>query len=448
MTSTPPRLTALIAFLLPFAGVLAAETFDLDEALRIADDSSAGNAMAAARVQAASGRELSAWSGFVPVVRAEAGLMATEDPLAAFGTRLGQRRVSMASFDPALLNEPETMVGWNSALVAEIPLVNLDAWSGKTAAGKALQAEKLSGQAQRLRTRAMVVDSWMTVLLARQAEATLREALEVAKAWESQAVSARANELSTRADLLRAQVEAGSIQVALSRARKDVVLAQRRLALIMGVDGLPGEVPSAEISDVLLAKWATVSGAKAASLEEKAMEAKVAAASANVDRMRMAFLPRLNGMARLDWKGRESPFEEDPSWTVGVQAQWNLLRGLGDWGEERTSRGQWREASVGLTAMRRQEDLERAAARAELENLQEKLANALRGVEQSAEAHRIAVSRHREGMATLAERIEAGTLEMRTRLSVVSVRRELVTTLANLAVLEGRDPAQLADLTR
>lgn len=448
MKSTPPRLTALIAFLLPFAGVLAAETFNLDEALRIADDSSAGNAMAEARVQAASGRDLSAWAGFVPVVRAEAGLMATEEPLAAFGTRLGQRRVSMASFDPALLNEPETMVGWNSALVAEVPLVNLDAWSGKSAAGKAFQAEKLAAQAQRLRTRAMVVDSWMTVLLARQAEATLREALEVAKAWESQAVSARVNELSTRADLLRAQVEAGNIEVALSRARKDVVLAKRRLALVMGVDGLPGEVPSVEISDVLLAKWATASVAGATSLEEKAMLAKVASASANVDRMRMAFLPRLNGMARLDWKGRESPFEEDPSWTVGVQAQWNVLRGLGDWGEERTSRGQWREAAVGLTAMRRQEELERAAARADLENLQEKLANALRGVEQSAEGHRIAVSRHREGMATLAERIEAGTLEMRTRLSVVSVRRELVTALANLAVLEGRDPAQLADLTR
>lgn len=448
MKSTPPRLTALIAILLPFAGVLAAETLDLDEALRIADDSSSANAMAEARVLAASGRNLSAWAGFVPVVRAEAGLMATEEPLAAFGTRLGQRRVSMASFDPRLLNEPATMVGWNSALVAEIPLVNLDAWSGKSAANMAFRAETISSQAQRLRTRAMVVDSWMAVLLARQAEATLKEALEVARAWESQAVSARSNEMSTRADLLRARVEAGNIEVSLSRARKDVVLAQRRLALVMGVEALPGEVPTAEISDALLAEGAKVKVEEAASLEEKAMVAKVAAASANVDRARLGFLPRLNGMARLDWKGRDNPFEEDPSWTVGVQANWNLLRGLGDWGEERTSRGQWREANLGLVAMRRQEDLERASARADLENLQEKLANSLRGVEQSAEAHRIAVARHREGMATLAERIEAGTLEMRTRLSVVAVRRELVATLANLAVLEGRDPARLADLVR
>jgi outer membrane protein TolC len=448
MRPTPSRLTGLIALLSPFAGVLAAEVLDLDEALRIADDSSSANAMAQARVEAASGRDLSAWAGFVPVVRAEAGIMATEEPLAAFGTRLGQRRVSMASFDPRLLNEPETMVGWNSALVAEIPLVNLDAWSGKSAANMAFRAEKISSQAQRLRTRAMVVDSWMTVLLARQAEATLKEALEVARAWESQAVSARSNEMSTRADLLRARVEAGNIEVSLSRARKDVVLAQRRLALVMGVEALPGEVPSAEISDALLAEGAKATVEEATSLEEKAMVAKVAAASANVDRTRLAFLPRLNGMARLDWKGRETPFEEDPSWTVGVQANWNLLRGLGDWGEERTSRGQWREASLGLVAMRRQEDLERAAARADLENLQEKLANSLRGVDQSAEAHRIAVARHREGMATLAERIEAGTLEMRTRLSVVAVRRELVATLANLAVLEGRDPARLADLVR
>lgn len=420
--------------------------FDLREALRLADVASPDNVAAQARVEVASGRNLSAYSAFVPVLRAELGAMATDEPLSSFGTRLGQRRVSMASFDPAALNDPDAAVAWTSALVAEVPLVNPDAWSGKFAASRELDAARLWREHRRAANRAEVVETWFSLGLARTAVSALEQALSAAKVWEADAASARRNELATRSDVLRAQVEAGGIEADLSRARLEQQLVTGRLALLLGLDELPGEVPAMDIPDSVLEHQALSVAPRRSALDAQALEARTEAASANLDRTRLAFLPRLNGVARWDWKGRESPWENDPSWTMGVQASWNLLRGTSDWGEERVARGQWREARVGLAATRARQRLELASERRNLESLVGRLGLARRSEEQAAEARRIAELRHREGLASLAERIDAGTLETRMRLGRVAVRREIIGSLARVVLLEGRDPSELAAL--
>jgi outer membrane protein TolC len=131
---------------------------------------------------------------------------------------------------------------------------------------------------------------------------------------------------------------------------------------------------------------------------------------------------------------------------MGVQASWNLMRGTSDWGEERIARGQWREAKVGLLATRARQRLELASERRNLENLVGRLALARRSAERAAEARRIADLRHREGLASIAERIDAGVLETRMLLGRVAVRREFIGSLARLVLLEGRDPSELAGL--
>lgn len=420
--------------------------FDLREALRLADVASPDNVAAQARVEAASGRNLSAYSAFVPVLRAELGAMATDEPLSAFGTRLGQRRVSMASFDPAALNDPEAAVAWTSALVAEVPLVNPDAWSGKIASSRELDAARLWREHRRAANRAEVVETWFSLGLALTAVSALEQALSAAKVWEADAASARRNELATRSDVLRAQVEASGIEADLSRARLEQQLVTGRLALLLGLEELPGEVPAMDVPDSVLEHHALSVGPRRSALDAQALEARTEAAAANLDRTRLAFLPRLNGVARWDWKGRESPWENDPSWTMGVQASWSLLRGTSDWGEERVARGQWREAQVGLAATRARQRLELASERRNLESLVGRLGLARRSVEQAAEARRIAELRHREGLASLAERIDAGTLETRMRLGRVAVRREIIGSLARVVLLEGRDPSELAAL--
>ncbi len=441
-----PRGTAWLLIALGSAAATRAMDLDLGTALRIADENAFANRMAQERETAASGQNLAAWAGFVPAARLEVGASITDDPLGAFATRLGQRMVSMSSFDPRLLNDPEPVAGFSTSLVADIPMVNVDAWHGKLAAKRNLEAVGRARELELNRTRAQVVESWFAVGLARAASETWETALAVARSYESQAVSGRRNETATRSDVLRSRVEVASIGASLAKARSDAKLAEKRLALLLGGGPLPGAVPGIQLSDSVLMAGVRADAGRGISLESEVAGLQADAARADWCRRRDAFLPRLNGMARMDWKERASMFRKDPSWSVGVVASWNIPGGPQALGSEREARGRWREAETGLEALRAQQAMEREVQRARLADALERLDIEHGSLAQAVESHRIVGRRYEEGLATIAERIEAGSLETRIRLEMVSLRQEIVSAMSRLAILEGRDPSALASL--
>jgi len=152
-------------------------------------------------------------------------------------------------------------------------------------------------------------------------------------------------------------------------------------------------------------------------------------------------------MARVDWKEHASMFQKAPSWSVGVVASWNILGGAQIIGSEREAHGRWREAETGRQALRSKQAMEREAEQARLAAALERLDIERGSLEQVCESHRIVSRRYDEGLATIAERIEAGALETKIRLEMVALRQDAVASLAKLALLEGRDPSALISLT-
>jgi len=446
-TSNLPSPRAWLFVLLGSLNFASAASLDLTTALQIADEKAFGNQMASARSQAASGQNISAWAGFLPTVRVEAGAMLTDDPLNSFGTRLQQRRVSMASFDPATLNDPDAIASLSTSFIAEVPILNLDAWHGKLAAERNLKASERAVDLERNRIRAQVVEAWFGVGLARAAVGTWESALAVARSYENQAMSGQRNETATRSDVLRSRVEVASIGASLSKARTDATLAEKRLALLLGGGPLPGSVPAIELTDSVLKANSHLAKPNETTLEQEVVGLQADAARAAWCRAQDAFLPRVNGMARVDWHEHASMFQKDPSWTVGVVASWNILGGAQAMGSEREAHGRWREAETGREALRSQQAMERDAEHARLADALERLDIEHGSLEQAAESHRIVSLRYDEGLATITERIEAGALETKIRLEMVGMRQEIVSSLAKLSLLEGRDPSALISLT-
>ena len=438
----PPRGTLWILF--AAAAVTSGQTLDLAQALRLADSAAFSNRMAVAREQAAAGADLAAWAGFAPNARIEAGFAATTDPLGAFGTRLGQRRVAMESFAPASLNDPDAIVGLTTSLVAEVPLLNVDAWHGKRAASLAHQAARLDRALEQRRVRGQVIEAWTAVGLARAAVGTWESALAVAMAYERQAAAGQRQETAIRSDVLRARVEVATLRASLSKARTDILLAEQHLALLLGGNRLPGSVPALDglLTDSGRIAAAARTAKEGMSPEAAIVERRAEAARADWCRTRDALLPRVNGMARVDWKEHASMFEKDPSWSVGVLASWDLP-GPRMAGAAREAHGRWREAEAGRDALVARNALERASLRARVIDALGRLQTERGALEQATEAHRIATRRHEEGVATLTERIEGGALETKIRLEIVALRQEIVPSLVRLALLDGRDPADL-----
>ncbi|HEX5634561.1 MAG TPA: TolC family protein, partial [Gemmatimonadales bacterium] len=181
----PTRLVALA--LLALAAVAAgpadarAQALTLRDALDRAESGAYANRIAAGERRAAEGRADGALRGILPTARLEGGYVRTTDPLGSFGFQLRQRTVTQASFDPALLNYPDAIGNVNAGAVLEVPLLNADAWAGRSAGRKAAGAAEASEEWTRSRTRLDVIRAYYGAVLAAEQVRSLDTALQAAQ---------------------------------------------------------------------------------------------------------------------------------------------------------------------------------------------------------------------------------------------------------------------------
>ena len=253
------RPTILVALTLALAAPLRAQApLTLADAFRRADSAAYANRIAGGRARAQGAQATSALQGILPTLRAEAGWAQTDNPLAAFGFTLQQRGVSMASFDPASLNYPEAVTNWTGGLVAEVPLINVDAWYGRAAASSAGSAAEAGAGWTRETTRVDVARAYFGAILAQEQVLTLEAATAAARAHMRAAESMVTNGLATKSDALLAAVQAGQVEAQLIGARGNAAISRAQLALMLGQPGdtafvLPDSLPSAAQIRSLLA---------------------------------------------------------------------------------------------------------------------------------------------------------------------------------------------------
>ncbi|MEX0892416.1 MAG: TolC family protein, partial [Gemmatimonadota bacterium] len=285
----------------------------LEEALAMAEHGAFAVRIAEGEATERSAGALEALGGILPTLRVESGLSRTTDPIGAFGTTLRQRAITQADFNPATLNHPAVAEDWSGALVAEVPLVNADAWLGRRAAGDATAAARAMVDWERLSTRAQVVRAWFGATLAGEKVRTLEEAARAARAHVKQAELMVEQGLVTRSDALLASVKAGQVDAMLAEARGEARSARRGLATLLGRPDLDVAVPeqlppAAAVRELALDLSGPVgAGMEAARADVRAAHLGLDAAAGDVLRTRAAWLPRLNGMARMEWHAVDGP---------------------------------------------------------------------------------------------------------------------------------------------
>lgn len=431
------------------------EPLTLDAALSTASDGAYAVRIAEGEAKAQSAGPLRALQGILPTVRFESGLMRTTDPVAAFGIKLRQRSITQADFAPAVLTDPAVAENWTGAVVAEVPLLNPDAWLGFSAAGRGAKASRAAATWTEYETRADVVRAYYGAILATEKVATLEAAFEAARAHVRQAQAMVDEGLVTRSDALLAEVKAGEVEADLASARGEARTAVRQLATLLGTPDtlpvLPESLPDADpVRNLVTGRTQLHGSAPAGSLGDRpdvrAAELGLSAAQRNVLRARSKWLPRINAFGRYDWHSASSPYDGDESWTVGIMAQWTPLAGAGHVAESREAAGQRVAAEARAEAARANARLEAESSADELSTALERLAIAERAVAQAEEAHRIVTRRYEGGLATVVELLDASATETRTRLQRAGAIYAVITAGAGRALALGMDPGLFATL--
>jgi outer membrane protein TolC len=83
---------------------------------------------------------------FLPSINASHTAITTTNPLMAFGSKLNQQIITMADFNPALLNNPEQVQNYATRIEVLQPLINVDGWQERKAAKAKMEAYELQSQ--------------------------------------------------------------------------------------------------------------------------------------------------------------------------------------------------------------------------------------------------------------------------------------------------------------
>lgn len=440
----------LVLLLLPAAPPLAAQQpLTLADAFRRADSAAYANRIAGGDARVRGAQATATLQAILPTVRAEAGYLRSDEPLTAFGILLRQRGVTAASFDPASLNYPASIGNWNGALVAEVPLVNVDAWYGRSAASKATAAASASSGWTREATRVDVVRAYFGAILAMEQVRTLVAGADAARASLRQAQSMVANGLATRSDALLASVQSGQVEAQLIGARGEAGIARQRLAVLLGQPddtafALPDSLPSAATIRNLADEIRHDS--TSTRLDLTAAHLGVAAAQGDVRRANAKYLPRLNGFGRYDWNNPDHPFGGPGAYTIGVMASWSPFAGASEVAERQAARGRLEAASASAEAAEAAARLERESTSIRGAVALARLGIAEAAVGQAVEAHRIVARKYAGGLATIAELIGAASTETQARLGLSEARYQAIVADAAARQASGRDLMALTAL--
>jgi outer membrane protein TolC len=417
MARNPSR--AVVASLAWVAFTAVPATAQEPVRLSLADaltQAAAANPQAIAARWARSSREadaLGAASAFLPQINVEVGGVRTDDPVAAFGTRLRQGRFGQADFALDALNFPSPITDVSTVLSVEQPIFQPMALSGRRAARAGAEAARLAQQRTSQAVAFDVMRGYFGARLAADRVTVLDESLASARETLAQVEKLRREGVVTVVDEQLARSRVSELEAALSTARAAQTASADLLLTLIGRD--PGS--AVELTDSL----ALVEPAREDSLERadlQALRAGLRARDAEVGRARGQWLPALGAFGNLRWHDDDLGFASGPHrWTAGLVVRWSLFRGLGDVGLLRRAEAERAAARAELEAAERGARAEVRAAEAERTAARAGFAAAEAALVQAGQAARATGARYAAGAALITEVLAVRAAESSQRLA-------------------------------
>ncbi len=433
----PRRLSLVCALSLPL--LATAEVLGFAQAVERALAQNPERAIQRSQIDQAEAALRQAETARLPRLNLSVTATHTNDPLAAFGLKLGQERVHAGDFDPARLNDPKAINNINTRLELAWPVYTGGQVESRIDEAKALvRAAQAGDEAARQQLILQVLAAYQGVHTARAQVRVAEQA--VAAAEEHVRVAQRLHQqgMVVKSDVLAARVHLEDARVRLTQARNAAADALDRLRLTLG---MPQDAPL-DVGEPVLPRLLTGS---AEDLRRQALEGNAAllalrhqlqAAASQVEAARAGRRPQVQVMLRQDWNDRDVGFGANSQTVAGVLT-WNAFDGgLARAGVDRAEAGR-QEAAARLRQAQEGVAFQVGEAWRRALEAEQKVAARELAVEQAQEASRLVLRRYENAMATVVELLSAQTQLDRARADLVSARHELALARAQLQLVVG-----------
>ena len=281
---------------------------------------------------------------FLPNITASHTGISTTNPLMAFGSKLNQEILTQADFNPALLNDPETIQNFATKLEIQQPLINVDGIFQRKAAKSKMEAMSLKTKRTEDYIAFEVDKAYMQLQLAYKAVDVLEKALEAANANKKLADNSYEQGYLQRADVLNVEVRVTEVKNQLQQAKSNVQNASNYLSFLMNDDTFITYKPSDTLTPYVRTMELKTLTENRSDIKAMQLASKAYEAMSKADKM--AFLPRLNAFGSYEMYD-DKIFQADANgYIVGAQLSWDIFQGSKRFGKAQKSRAEFEKSKL------------------------------------------------------------------------------------------------------
>lgn len=430
----------LIAILLAF-GAEAQSPLSLQDAVRLALENNPAIRVAAAGQDQAQAKQSEARAGYLPRLDYVESIERGNNPVYVFGSLLTQHQFTAGNFDLGLLNRPDALTNFRSALLLEQTIYD----GGQTRLG--VQAAGLGRQLAEQQTRRTsaeltlaVAQSYYGAVLAAASLRTAEEALATAQADLRSAEARLAAGVTTEADALAFRVQLAERMEHRIRAANQVSLAQATLNDLLGrpldtawtlpVDFGPPPASVTSLADYESGATARPEGLQAdLSRDLSSTQRRLASAS---------YLPQVGFRGGFEVDRQAFGSRGGSNWMAGVTLRFNFFKGGADRARVAGAEAAQRRSEAERERIHSSLKLEARRAFLDLQAAAQRVTVAAAIVDQATESHRIVQDRYQAGLSNATELLRAGTALLAARTQRLTALHDQRVAAARLEFAAGR----------
>ncbi|HCQ11982.1 TolC family protein [Flavobacterium sp.] len=346
---------------------------------------------------------------FLPNINVSHTGISTTNPLMAFGSKLNQEVLTMADFNPALLNDPAKTQNFATKFEIQQPLINVDGLFERKAAKSKMEAYQLQTERTKEYLELEVSKAYMQLQLAYKAVKVLEKANTTGKANLKLVDNYFKQGMLQKTDLLNVQVRVNEIANQLQYAKSNVQNASDYLAFLLNEDS-NGKIykPSEELDNVIVIE--EINTALSDNRKDiQAMSKSSEAYAKMLQSSKMAFLPRLNAFGSYELYDQNFLGTAAKGYLVGAQISWNVFDGYKSIGKFQKAKAESQKADVEKDQYKKQSQLELNKINRQLKDAENKVNLSQLALEQSQEAYRIRQNRFTQGLEKTTDLLQSET---------------------------------------
>jgi TolC family type I secretion outer membrane protein len=433
-------LICLLVILLASGYTLAQEKLDLEKSLQIALEQSPVVIKARAEIKAAEGAAGQAWAGFLPQLSLSGGLgKYYSEPQTMQITMMGTPSVFSFGTD-----EQADTYSYTASLTQAIYTGGrLTSSLGMANKGLDIAKEELRRITQELRFN--VISAYYSVLKAQKMVKLSEESVNMAKSHLEHISSLFKVGMSTRADILRGEVQLAQAELVLTKAKQALEIARNHFNSTLGRDlDVPVDLVEIEYDS----KKVTIYDYK--DLLKIAYESRpdwgqfILSKQISEDEVRIAYSglsPMLSLIGNYDaGSTKYSSYQTDhKTWTALLSASWNIFDGTATWNKIKEANARLEAQAAEESNVRRAIALEVKDASFMLKSSLENLESARKTQELAEESFKYADLRYRSGIGTNLEVIDSQLSLTQARIENLEAQHDLQIAKARVNKVIGRE---------